>query len=292
MDLQVNALIPPGMPAGETMERLATLDHSALVGDLANDGFDLVELSGDLALLLPHTFAPQAIQELAAVKRERNLAYTAHIPLWSLELATPLEPVRGGSVQAVVDFIRVIQPLEPEVYVLHATGPLAAEFTRMKLPPVAKAFTLRLFQSKARQSLETILVETGIPSRSLAVETIEFPFDLTMELAEEFDLSICLDVGHVLAGFSGPIGIHEALEATLPRLGEVHLHDGPWQGPERRIVYGQDHKTLGRGDLDTGRFLDQLVEAGYDGPVILELTTREALDSVQVIRELRPNLIG
>ena len=78
---------------------------------------------------------------------------------------------------------------------------------------------------------ESILAETGIPSRQLAIETIEFPFDLTLELAETLDLSLCLDTGHVLVGFSGPVGLVEALERCLPRLAEIHLHDGPWQGP-------------------------------------------------------------
>ena len=171
-------------------------------------------------------------------------------------------------------------------------APWAAEFYRMDLPPVATAFTLRTFQSKARESLEEILTRTGIPSRALAIETIEFPFDMTLELAEELDLSICLDIGHVLVGFSGPVGLDDALEACLPRLGEIHLHDGPWQGEQQEIGYGQDHRPLGAGDLDTGRLLDRLTEAGFAGPVILELTVEEAHASLDHIRALRPGLVG
>jgi sugar phosphate isomerase/epimerase len=161
----------------------------------------------------------------------------------------------------------------------------------MDLPDLAQAFLLRQFQSGARESIQAILAETGIPSRRLAIETIEFPFDLTLELAEDLDLSLCLDVGHVLVGFSGPVGLFEALERCLPRLGEVHLHDGPWQGPERRIGYGQDHQPLGAGDLDLGRFLDRLAEAEFDGPIILELTVPEALASLEAIRSVRPEIL-
>jgi sugar phosphate isomerase/epimerase len=292
MDMQINSLIPRGLGPQQLLSHITAFDHVELVRGLAGQGFDLIELGGDLTLFLPQTFAPPAIEGLAALKEELNLSYTAHIPLWSLEPSTPLGPVREGSVAAVIQFLRAVEPLAPEVYVLHATGPLAAEFYRMDLPDLAKAYLLRLFQGKARESIQTILAETGLASRALAVETVEFPFDLTLELAQDLDLSVCLDVGHVLVGFSGPITLFDALEACLPRLAEVHLHDGPWQGPEHRIGYGQDHRPLGRGDLDTGRFLDRLAEAGFRGPVIFELTEGEAAESLEVIRALRPELLS
>jgi sugar phosphate isomerase/epimerase len=160
----------------------------------------------------------------------------------------------------------------------------------MDLPDLAKAFILRQFQGNARQSIAKVLSETGIASRRIAIETVEFPFDLTLELADELDLSLCLDTGHILVGLSGPIGLDEALERCLPRLGEIHLHDGPWQGPEHVIGYGKDHQPLGAGDLDLGTFLDRLEQAGFMGPVILELTLDQALASLDTIRTARPDL--
>ncbi len=289
--LQREALIPQGVPVEEALARLAALDHAQLVRDLAAHGLDPIELSGDLVLLLPHTFAPDAIERLARAKADLGLSYTVHLPLWSVEPSTPLGPVRRGSVQALLDVVRATRPLAPEVYVLHATGALAAEFYRMDLPDAARAFLLRQFQSHARQSLETLLAETGLPGRRLAIETIEFPFDLTLELAEDLDLSICLDTGHVLAGFSGPVTLLDALEQCLPRLGEVHLHDAPWQGPEGNIGYGLDHRPLGTGDLDVGPFLDRLAEAAFDGPIIFELGVEDTLASLDVIRQVRPGVI-
>ena len=190
-----------------------------------------------------------------------------------------------------MDAVRATLPLCPEVYVLHGTGALAAEFYRMDLPDLARTFILRQFQQNARQSILTVLSETGIPSRRLAIETVEFPFDLTLELAEELDLSICLDTGHVLVGFSGPISLDEALERCLPRLAEIHLHDGPWQGPKQVIGYGKDHQALGSGDLDLGTLLDRLEEARFAGPVIFELTLDQALTSLDAVRAARPEML-
>lgn len=291
MSMQLDMLIPSGLQSSQIMTHIAGFDHTHLVRNLAEHGFRLIELGGDLSLFLPATFSPPQIQRLVALKEELGLSFTLHLPLWSLEPSTPLTPVREGSVQAIIQMIRSAEPLHPECYVLHATGALATEFYRMRIPETARALLLRQFQAGARQSIQSILKETGLENRKLAIETIEFPFDLTLELADELDISICLDTGHVLVGFSGPVTIFEALELCLPRLGEIHLHDGPWQGPEGKIGYGLDHKALGHGDLELGRLLDRLHLAEYNGPIIFELGLEDALSSLQTVRAERPQLV-
>ena len=290
--MQREALVPLGMSRDGAMAYLATLDHAALARELHAKGFDPIEVGGDMPLFLPHTLDGATIERLGALRAETGVSYTVHLPLWSIELSTPLKPVREGSVQVLLDTMEATLPLEPEVYVLHATGGLAAEFYHMDLPDLAQSFVLRQFQKGARESIETLLAQTGVPSRQLAIETVEFPFDLTWELAEALDLSICLDIGHVLVGFSGPLGLFDVLEQCLPRLSEVHLHDAPWQGPECEIGYGKDHQPLGTGDLDVARLLDRLAEADWDGPLIFELTVEQALASVEVIRNVRPGVLA
>ncbi len=292
MTMQLQALIPSGASDEEVIAHLGGLNYAALIRSLAEAGFTAIELGGDLSLFFPQTFNAESIEQLAALKQELGLTYTLHLPLWSLEPSTPFEPVRSGSVQVLIDSIKATLPLDPEVYVMHATGALAAEFSRMQLPDLAKMLVLRQFQSRAEQSLATILSETGIPSRQLAIETIEFPFDLTLELAENLDLSICLDTGHVIVGFSGPVTVDQVLEQSKDRLAELHLHDGPWQGPKRVIGYGKDHRPLGQGDLDVGSLLDKLQAMQFEGPIIFELQLHEALDSLSTLRDLRPALFS
>jgi sugar phosphate isomerase/epimerase len=291
MAMQMDMLVPPVATPAEAAAYLAGFNHAGLVRTLYQRGFTLVELGGDLGMFFPNSFSHPAVEELAQLKAETGLSFTVHLPLWSVEPSTPLTPVRQGSVRAVVDTIIATRTLQPECYVLHATGALAAEFYQMRLPPQAKTLILRQFQQGARHSIQTILAETGLPSRRLAIETIEFPFELTLELADELDLSICLDTGHILVGFSGDVQLFDVLERVLPRLGEIHLHDGPWQGPERKIGYGKDHQALGSGDLDVARLLDRLVKARFSGPIIFELKINEALASLEVIRAIRPGLV-
>ena len=115
----------------------------------------------------------------------------------------------------------------------------------------------------------------------LAIETIEFPLDMTLDLADELDLSICLDTGHVLAGFPGWFDFFDVLEKVLPRLAEVHLHDSK-KMPTGLRGYGEDHKPLGHGDLDLGRLLDRLNQANFSGPLVFELNVDEALESLKL----------
>jgi sugar phosphate isomerase/epimerase len=160
----------------------------------------------------------------------------------------------------------------------------------MTIPEAVKGFLLNQFNTFAKTSIRKILDETGIPSRKLAVETIEFPFDLTLKLAEELNLSICFDTGHVLAGFSGPIDFIKTLDRCIPRLAEIHLHDSPEHSNIISNPQGKDHQPLGKGDLNLDLLFSRLEEVRFTGPIIFELPLDQALDSLNLIQQKRPNL--
>jgi sugar phosphate isomerase/epimerase len=289
MAMQLEALVPTGIPAEQVMASIMGFSHAGLAKSLFDKGFNPIELGGDLGMFLPHAYNPEAIQKLKLLKPE-GVAYTLHLPLWSVEPSTPLNPVRNGSVAAIVQTIQATLPLEPEVYVLHATGALAAEFYNMKISEMARMLILRQFQNGARESIQSILAQTGLPPHKLAIETIEFPLDLTFELADELELSICFDTGHVLAGFPGWFDFFDVLEKVLPRLAEIHLHDSK-KMPTGLRGYGEDHKPLGHGDLDLGRLLDRLDQANFSGPLVFELNEDEALESLKTVKIIRPDYV-
>ncbi|HEY3289912.1 MAG TPA: TIM barrel protein, partial [Anaerolineae bacterium] len=101
-----------------------------------------------------------------------------------------------------------------------------------------------------------------------------------------------LDTGHVLSGFAGDVDLYSVVDRILPRLAQVHLHDAPQWRPGTPIVYGKDHQPLGAGNLDVGRLLDQLAKADFKGPLIFELEVHEAVSSLHVLHQLRPNLFA
>jgi len=282
------------MLANSKHSKVASLeiDVAAQVAQLADLGFDLIELNPDLTVFFPHCYDLKAVKRLEKLKEQRQLNYTVHLPLWSLEPSSPMQMVREGSVDTLVDAVLRLAPLEPEVYVLHATGALAAEFSRMKALEPMRPLVMDLFVMRARQSIEQLLERTGLPARLLAIETIEFPFDLTLGLAEALDLSMCLDTGHVLAGYTTGVSLLEALEKMQPRLAEIHLHDGYHRELPDGGASIADHLPLGTGDLPLGAFLDQLSASGFSGPVIFELTIAEAQASLKSINAIRPDLVN
>ncbi|MBC7261496.1 MAG: sugar phosphate isomerase/epimerase, partial [Chloroflexi bacterium] len=282
--LMAGAKQPPAQALAAMSVRL-DVDVAAQVAQLADLGFRLIELNPDLTIFFPQCYNLAAIERLRRLKEECQLSYTVHLPLWSLEPSTPMQMVREGSVDTLVDAVLRLAPLEPEVYVLHATGALAAEFSRMKALEAMRPLVMSLFAAQARRSIEQILERTGLSPRLIAVETVEFPFDLTLGLAEAFDLSMCLDTGHVLAGYTTGVSLFEALQQCLPRLAEVHLHDAYHRKSPDGTVRIADHLPLGAGDLPLGDFLDKLAGSGFSGPVIFELTIEEATASLEAIRK-------
>jgi sugar phosphate isomerase/epimerase len=161
----------------------------------------------------------------------------------------------------------------------------------MKAVGAVRPLVLRLFATQARRSIEELLSRTGLPPNFLAIETIEFPFELTLELAESLDLSMCLDTGHILAGYTTGVSVLEALRQMLPRLGEIHLHDGYRRELSPGAFSVADHLPLGAGDLALEGFLDALATSDFLGPIIFELSIEEALASLDEIRALRPDWV-
>jgi sugar phosphate isomerase/epimerase len=291
MEQAVGPAVEPASPPGGPGNMPPSVDIASLVERVTDLGFDPIELNPDLMVFFPHCFNLPSVERLRALRTSRGVSYTLHLPLWSVDASTPVQPVRQGSLDTLVDGVLRMAPLEPEVTVLHATGALAGEFGRMAALEPVRPLVMGLFQQQARYSVQSLLDRTGLPSRQVAVENVEFPLDLTLALAEEFDLSICLDTGHVLAGYSGDITIEDAMERALPRLAEVHLHDAYRRTGADGTVRVADHLPLGEGNLPVEWLLGRLEKAGFEGPIIFELTVKEALASLEVIRALLPHLL-
>jgi sugar phosphate isomerase/epimerase len=261
-----------------------------IIRTVRKHGFSLMELTMDVGYVLPGGLTKETVNALKEVKKELGLTFTAHLPLWAIEPSCPNVYIRKSSIDCLVDAINLVKPVEPKVYVLHATGALASEFDRLQLPSIFKNYITEYFNSLAEQSVKEILKRTKIPSRRLALENVEFPLQATCKLAERLDTSICFDTGHLLAGYSGTISVLEFLDRYYDRIAEIHLHDGGNYPVEENLVRRFDHQALGTGNLPIKDFLSKLQERGYNGTIIFELTLKQAKESLKVIRQHLPNL--
>ena len=69
MAMQIGALIPAGAGAADLQAHVARFDHPGLVRQLHAQGFNPIELGGDLSLFIPHAFGPEAIAVKAGRRR-------------------------------------------------------------------------------------------------------------------------------------------------------------------------------------------------------------------------------
>ncbi|MFW9933620.1 MAG: TIM barrel protein, partial [Candidatus Thorarchaeota archaeon] len=207
-----------------------------------------------------------------------------------IELATFNEPVRKGGVESIVNSINVAEPLEPEAYVLHTTGALATEFSKLTFSPNIVNIICTLMSSFAATSVEEILAQTNIDSRKLAIENLEFPFDITRSVVDEYDTGICFDTGHLLAQMCGTESVIEFYHKHKDRIIELHLHDGSAMKTDVGSGF-IDHRALGTQDLPVREFLKELMHDRFDGPIIFELTADEARQSLDHIKQVVPEAI-
>ena len=112
---------------------LGKFDFAEIVRLTYEHGFSLMELTLDLGYVIPGALSEQQISNLQEVKEELDLTYTAHLPLWSIEPASPNHFIREASVACLVDAVRLAEPLDPEVYVVHNAGWIGAEFSEFNI---------------------------------------------------------------------------------------------------------------------------------------------------------------
>ncbi len=253
-------------------------------------GFSLLELTLDIGYVIPGALSEQQVSKLQALKEELDLTYTVHLPLWSIEPSSPNPFIREASVACHIDAVRLIEPLEPEVYVVHNAGWIGAEFGEFDIGGKDQPIIPMILGDIAEQSIRELIQQTNVPSRKFALESIEFPFEVTWKIAERLDTSICLDTGHILSGQSGATDVVDFVNRYHNRLLEIHLHDGDLRKMAGRKFPYYDHRVLGEGDLPTVEFLTALEDRGFLGPIIFELNRKDALKSLEVIRKLLPNL--
>jgi sugar phosphate isomerase/epimerase len=249
----------------------------------------VVELPLEIEHLVPGSLTPEVISGLAELKDELGHSYTAHLPFWSIETSSFNDYIRSGSVDSIVHSIKLAEELEPEAHVLHPTGALAAEYARQGFSESMNLLVQGYMTSFAMRSVEEIISKSEVDPRRLAIENIEFPFEFARDIVDEFDTSICFDTGHLLTKQCGDERLSEFYKKHRDRITEIHLNDGV---AEKKEAGGyQDHLVLGQGDMPVREFLLELVNDKFGGPLIIEMTTKEAIESLNTIRDVVPEAL-
>lgn len=92
--------------------------------------------------------------------------------------------------------------------------------------------------------------------------------------------NMTIDVSH--AAIAGD-DVVEMAQRMGERLRHVHLTDGTGSAKD-------EHMVPGRGNMQVDGFLRHLVEVGFDGNVVVEITTRRAADRAERLADLKESL--
>jgi sugar phosphate isomerase/epimerase len=196
----------------------------------------------------------QQINELALLAEQFDLTYNIHLPI-DISL-TDSDPIaRSKFVNIIKRIFDLTYVLTPSTYTLH-------------LPCDETSFDsdgLKIWQDFAAAGIEK-LIATGIQSQAISIETLAYPFEWLEEIIKAYKLSVCIDIGHLLAnGFD----VKKVFDKHSSNTSIIHLH-----GVENK----KDHVSLNRLSLEQ---MDQIIGIlkRYYGVVSLEVFSCENLST-------------
>lgn len=267
---------------------LSKFDFTVCVRTAINHGFRYIEIPMDLLYVLLDPLTEQTVEKLVNLMDREKVSYSIHLPFSFVDISLLNKHIRRASVDCIVESIKLTEPLQPECFILHPTGAFASQINNLNIlkkehKDIISNFMLRL----AAQSINEIQSRTGLSSRKLALENFDFPFSSIHGILDELNLSVCLDTGHLLAGYSGEFTIEEFIEKYCRRILEVHLHDGYCRKINNQIIR-MDHLPLGEGELKIDRFFNLLEEKSLNVPLVFELNPSEAILSMRNIEKFHP----
>ncbi|NLL37650.1 MAG: sugar phosphate isomerase/epimerase [Fretibacterium sp.] len=232
-----------------------TLAQNLLRAALDVDDMELVLFDTPEASNIPE---PSEILELRDISRDLGVTCSVHFPC-------ELRPDVPESVERCLRVIERMAPLEPSGWVLHLVGE-----QRGDPPSRDMGAWLDWIEAAAGRVARALPI-----SRDLSVETLDYDFEWLDEAVEALDLSVCLDVGH-LVRYGFPLS--RTLDRLLPRTRILHLHGVK---PD-----GTDHADLSHFEPRALMDLFERLEKGPERIVTLEVFEEDFERSLEVLRGL------
>ena len=230
------------------------MDRTEAFDAAAEYGFEFVELMMDGANER-RRLADRA-DEIRAALGERGLDLLVHLPFGGVDIGSPLEHVREGSLREVTAAVETAADVGAEKAVLHPdTNAWSPAWETDELHDRV-IDSLRELDARAADRGVSLCAE-NVP-RS-AVRTHEFP-----KLLAETDISMTLDTGHARIDGRDSGGIAAFVSDHGDRIDHVHLND------TRRAQ--DEHLPFGSGTLDFERIFDAFPD-GWTGTLSLEVFT-------------------
>ncbi|MDY6903729.1 MAG: cobamide remodeling phosphodiesterase CbiR [Thermodesulfobacteriota bacterium] len=128
------------------------------------------------------------INTLKSLAGNHDITYNVHLPT-DVMIGHPDPAEQKKAIDAVAATIHLALPLAPSSFTLHLP------FTEQDRGPIG----IREWQTRVKQGVSDLLSATSLPPRAIAIETLHYPFACLGDIITAFDLSVCLDTGHLMA---------------------------------------------------------------------------------------------
>ncbi len=126
------------------------------------------------------------IKTLALLTEEFDTSYNIHLPT-DIFLGNPNPSIRHHAVETIIRIIDLTSLLSPSTYTLHLS---------YDEPSWQKDDVIR-WQDLICESMMHLL-SAGIKAESISIETLMYPFEWADKIINEFNLSVCIDLGHLI----------------------------------------------------------------------------------------------
>ena len=185
------------------------------------------------------------IDELARLAEAYEVTYNIHLPT-DVSLTAHHREARATAVDHIRTVLKRTRRLHPTAAVLHL--------------PMDKGLTSGEMNSWLHRTREGVakICEGNTDFHKIAVETLDYPLERAMPIVEEFDLAICMDIGHLLVCGYDPAAFYER---HADRIRIIHLHG---------VRDGKDHLGLHHLDRNQSRMMIDILSR-FKGVVSLEV---------------------
>ena len=175
--------------------------------------------SGPVASLL----SKAVISDLKHLSNEFDLTYNIHLPT-DIAISDPNPDQRESTVFKLLNILERVACLCPTTCTLH-------------VPFIGDGFIdehVRKWRKNVYDSLVKILKAGIVPPERIAIETLDYTFELIEIVIAELNLSICMDIGHLIIH---DWDIQAFFDKFAGAVAIIHLHG---------VQDGKDHMPLDR----------------------------------------------
>ncbi len=171
--------------------------------------FDEIELLLFESQNIESLFPNSVIDALAGLSNDLDIGYNIHLPT-DISISAGNKRLQFDAIECYKRTIDRMLPLAPSSFFLHV--PYDEHDT--KDPTVQK------WRRKIRANLRQLLDGT-VDAHLISVETLDYPVGFIADIIKELNLSICMDVGHlILYGYDIP----EIFRQHSSMISSIHLH--------------------------------------------------------------------